>query len=81
MAGDKDFKKGLLGNPRMQIFLFMLTIAYVISPIDFIPDTIPIVGWMDDIGVLLAQIVSFMIYLKRQRQAFHSRNINSEDEN
>lgn len=80
MAGNKSFNKGLLGNPRMQMFLFMLTIAYVISPIDLIPDTIPILGWMDDIGVLLAQVVSFLIYIKRQRQAFHSENSNREDE-
>lgn len=80
MANNKDFKKGLLGNPRIQIFLFMLTIIYVISPIDLIPDAIPIIGWIDDLGVLVAQMVSFMIYVKRQRQAFHSGNSNSEDE-
>ena len=30
----------------------VLAIAYVISPIDLIPDAIPVIGWMDDVGVI-----------------------------
>ena len=26
----------------------MLAIVYVLSPIDLIPDTIPLLGWLDD---------------------------------
>ena len=33
-----------------------LAILYIISPIDFIPDFIPIVGWIDDI---VAAVVGF----------------------
>ena len=29
----------------------LLAVAYVVMPIDLIPDVAPIVGWLDDIGV------------------------------
>ena len=32
--------------------LLVLAVLYVISPIDAIPDVIPVIGWLDDIGVL-----------------------------
>lgn len=30
----------------------VLTLLYVLSPIDLIPDWIPFVGWMDDLAVV-----------------------------
>lgn len=27
-------------------------VAYAVSPIDAVPDVIPVVGWLDDLGVL-----------------------------
>jgi uncharacterized membrane protein YkvA (DUF1232 family) len=30
----------------------LLCILYVLSPFDFVPDFIPVVGWLDDVGVL-----------------------------
>lgn len=32
--------------------LLALAVLYVISPIDAIPDVIPVIGWLDDIGFL-----------------------------
>lgn len=29
----------------------LLTIAYVVFPADAVPDVLPIVGWLDDIGL------------------------------
>jgi len=36
----------------MNPIILVLGILYVLSPIDFIPDVIPVIGWLDDIGVL-----------------------------
>ena len=30
----------------------LAVVAYVISPFDLIPDVIPVLGWLDDLGVL-----------------------------
>ena len=35
----------------MQKILVTGALAYIVSPLDFIPDFIPVVGWLDDIGV------------------------------
>ena len=45
-------------SPKMAKLATVLAALYVISPIDFIPDTFPIVGWIDDglIGFLLLQL-------------------------
>lgn len=32
--------------------LFVLAVAYVVSPIDLIPDFVPVLGWLDDLGVI-----------------------------
>ena len=30
--------------------------AYGISPVDIIPDVVPVVGWVDDVGVILSAL-------------------------
>jgi len=43
----------LIGEVRikkyMRIFFAIFTLLYILSPIDFIPDVIPVIGWIDDI--------------------------------
>ena len=45
-------------SPKAAKLVTVLAALYVISPVDFIPDTIPILGWLDDgmIGFLLLQL-------------------------
>lgn len=32
--------------------VLLLAILYLISPADFVPDFVPVLGWLDDVGVL-----------------------------
>ena len=31
--------------------ILILALLYIISPIDLIPDVVPVVGWIDDVAV------------------------------
>jgi uncharacterized membrane protein YkvA (DUF1232 family) len=53
----------LLRDPRVPIYLKVLPVAaalYVVSPLDFLPDIAPLVGQIDDLGVLLAGVEGFI---------------------
>lgn len=49
--------------PKKLKALVMGSLGYFILPIDFIPDFIPIVGYTDDLGVLMAAIVVVALYI------------------
>jgi uncharacterized membrane protein YkvA (DUF1232 family) len=39
----------------------ILGVVYVLSPVDIVPDLLPVLGWIDDLGVallVLKQIIS-----------------------
>jgi uncharacterized membrane protein YkvA (DUF1232 family) len=42
-------------------------LVYVISPIDFLPDIIPVIGWLDDIIVILTTVTSILSALRNSR--------------
>jgi uncharacterized membrane protein YkvA (DUF1232 family) len=46
--------------------LMLLVPAYLISPIDFIPDFVPFAGWLDDL-VVIPLLVSWIVSLLPQK--------------
>ncbi|MDD3001613.1 MAG: YkvA family protein [Candidatus Riflebacteria bacterium] len=60
---------GILAKPATQAVLFVLALLYVVLPVDIIPDVVPIIGWLDDITVLLAGIINFLHYIKNKRSS------------
>lgn len=46
---------------------------YVLSPIDAIPDVVPLLGWLDDIGVIGAA-VTFLTWDVKRQKALASRS-------
>lgn len=53
-------KKGAQRDPRggskdiTSWVLLGLALLYGVSPLDIVPDALPLVGWLDDLGLLLA---------------------------
>lgn len=50
-------------TPILAKILAFLTIAYVLSPIDLIPDFIPVLGYLDDLVILPMLIVLTIKYI------------------
>ena len=60
----RDREASLLGK------LFVLAaLVYVVSPVDLIPDAIPIVGWLDDVGVMSLAVAWMWRIVARYREA------------
>src|SRR4051794_5355413 len=46
-----------------------LALLYVVWPFDFVPDAIPIVGWLDDLGILTLASLWVMRQIKKHAAA------------
>ncbi len=62
-------ERSLLKDPKSiaAIVFIILNLIYIISPIDFIPDFIPVIGWIDDIIALLIAISIGVKYFVKKR--------------
>jgi uncharacterized membrane protein YkvA (DUF1232 family) len=59
---------GLLKHPRYRWVVMGASLLYLVSPIDFSPDLIPVVGWVDDgvVATLLATGITQVLLDRRQ---------------
>ena len=48
------------GVPLLIKALPVLAALYVISPLDFVPDFLPVLGQLDDLGVILIALEAFL---------------------
>ncbi len=58
----------MLNHPRYRWWIVLGSLAYLLSPIDFLPDMFPIIGWIDDglIATLLVSELSQMVLTRLQ---------------
>ena len=45
------------------------SLAYFILPLDAIPDTIPVIGYTDDLGVLLSALAALEMHITSEHEA------------
>lgn len=50
---EKYLKKEYTDIPRDTVTVILSALSYLISPVDYIPDSLPIIGYSDDAMVLL----------------------------
>jgi uncharacterized membrane protein YkvA (DUF1232 family) len=68
----------LFREPRVPILLKavpLLAFLYVLSPIDLVPDFIPGLGQLDDLGIMLAALELFVRLCPSGAHAFHREAI------
>ncbi len=46
--------------------MMLLAVAYDVSPVDVIPDVLPVVGWMDD--VVVTGLALFNLFRQRRQK-------------
>jgi uncharacterized membrane protein YkvA (DUF1232 family) len=67
---------GLLRDRRVSVWpklMLLAALAYVVLPLDFLPDTIPLLGQVDDTVILLAAAHWFVRWCPRDVVAEHVR--------
>jgi len=58
----------IMGHPRYRWVVIIASLGYLLSPLDFSPDVIPVLGWIDDgvIATLLATEITQALLDRRQ---------------
>ncbi len=50
---------------RWKKLLGLAAVAYVALPLDVVPDVVPVLGWLDDLGVVAATLAFLSREVKR----------------
>jgi uncharacterized membrane protein YkvA (DUF1232 family) len=70
----------LIREPRVPLVvkaLPALAVLYVLSPLDFIPDVLPVIGQLDDLGILVLSVKLFLRMCPSAVASFHAETITS----
>ena len=55
-------------TPAMAKATIIAALGYFISPIDAIPDIIPVMGFTDDLGILAAAVAAVAAHIKKEHE-------------
>ncbi len=66
-----NWYRNTLRNPQYRLWMILGTVAYLLSPIDLIPDFLPIVGQLDDLALLtlfISEVSQLIVDRVKSRQ-------------
>ncbi|WP_299409064.1 DUF1232 domain-containing protein [Acaryochloris sp. IP29b_bin.148] len=63
------FRRGIR-HPKYRWAMIVGTLLYLASPLDIVPDALPILGWIDD-GVLATLLISEVCQFMLEKQKNH----------
>ena len=52
--------------PKWVMVIIAMALAYLVAPIDSIPDLIPVLGFSDDLGLLITVLSKIAIHIKNE---------------
>ena len=66
----------MLNNPQYRWWIILGSLVYLLSPIDFLPDVFPVIGWIDDglIATLLVSEISQMVLTSLKNKAVRQQD-------
>jgi uncharacterized membrane protein YkvA (DUF1232 family) len=63
-------------TPWNAVFSLFMALIYGASPIDLIPDVIPLLGWLDDAAIVpVLLILAFFQYKRAQKRNMNPNNV------
>ena len=73
----QNWYRGLLQNPKYRWWVVAASIVYLVSPIDFIPDFIPLAGLVDD-TLIISLLVAEVAQVAKTKLQSHSTRSTTE---
>lgn len=76
--GDLHLALRLVREPAVPPYLKVVpfaALAYVLSPLDFLPDVLPVIGQLDDLGIVILGVKLFLRLCPADVVAFHREAI------
>jgi uncharacterized membrane protein YkvA (DUF1232 family) len=67
-----NWYRKLLRDSKYRWIVIVGSLLYLVSPLDFASDLIPVLGWIDDgvvVSVLVAEVSSMLMEQMKQRKA------------
>jgi uncharacterized membrane protein YkvA (DUF1232 family) len=53
----------------------VIAVVYLVSPLDFVPDIFPLLGWLDDVGIVTFALSLFLNLASADVKADHLRRM------